>query len=596
MKLVYMWIDKYRKNKEGYLVDNMGLNFHHKYRFEFDGKDKLKFSTNSKNDYIDSYYKQNQYYSMLVGKNGSGKSSIFELLYNGVNKYYDAKTKQRHIENRFIAIFLDNDKFLFYGFEINSEKEIFVKDIKELNKINLNIEYIEHIENLKILCINADFGELETIITRNEVSNDRIKISDNIKKKEATTSLLNGQQTKITNSLSNSSFYERVLNYYKNDFTQSFLLNYKNFKKIEDKGIELPLYFYFKFNPTPKEYYKENFDKLIEKSSDETKEFLENLSQSLYKYYDFVYDTKLSIFQKIKAFYIFYYIDKYLFHTSDINVIIDTFTKSNTINKIKSVDFENIDNLYTYEDNIHFNPFGEIWILEDIIRDIQNTYHKVIDNTIVVNRFENETYMRNLAGSVDSFKEIFTLGQIYLTYDFYPILSSGHLQLFKIFNYILEGVREFIKNGDSYEKDVLILLDEPDSSLHYEWQRNFIKWLSEFLEQFDDFNFHININTHSGMMLSDIPKENVVVLNREKNKTFVKDLANQTLAQNLFENLNSDFFLDKFIGGYIEDKILEIVKKENLDDNEKKLIQNLGEEVLRVSLKMKYDIKEASSD
>ena len=92
-------------------------------------------------------------------------------------------------------------------------------------------------------------------------------------------------------------------------------------------------------------------------------------------------------------------------------------------------------------------------------------------------------------------------------------------------------------------------------------------------------------------MLSDIPKENVIVLDRKDNKTIIKNATSQTLAQNLFENLNNDFFLDKFIGGYIEDKIIAILKKDIITSDEKELINNLGEKILRVSLEMKYDIE-----
>ena len=92
-------------------------------------------------------------------------------------------------------------------------------------------------------------------------------------------------------------------------------------------------------------------------------------------------------------------------------------------------------------------------------------------------------------------------------------------------------------------------------------------------------------------MLSDIPKENVIVLDRKDNKTSAKNITAQTLAQNLFENLNNDFFLDKFIGAYIEDKIKDILKKDDITINEKELISNLGEKILRVSLEMKYDIE-----
>ena len=81
------------------------------------------------------------------------------------------------------------------------------------------------------------------------------------------------------------------------------------------------------------------------------------------------------------------------------------------------------------------------------------------------------------------------------------------------------------------------------------------------------------------------------MLDRKDNKTSIKNITTQTLAQNLFENLNNDFFLDKFIGAYIEDKIKDILKKDDITINEKELIGNLGEKILRVSLEMKYDIE-----
>jgi len=593
MQLIYQWIDKYRDVKDDYLLDNLGLNFHHKYRFTFNGKEDLKFTVLEDSKYIDSYYKENQYYSMIVGKNGSGKSSIFEMLYNGINISYDMKNKKENIRDRFIAIFLDDDKFLFYGFEINGQNEINRHEIEKINKINLDIGYREYINNLRILCVNTDFGKLEIIISNYEMSNERIKISDDIKKKDITSFLLNRKQGNENNSFNSSGMYEAIVNYSKNDFIQSFLLNYEYFKNINDSDIELPQYVYFKFDIPPKNYYETKFNTLINKHSDMVKQFITELSKTLYKYYDTInFSTELSVFQKIEAFYIFYLVDKYLFYTSDITVFIDTLIKVDIIDKIKNIDFENIDILYIDNNiNISFSPFGEFLILQDIIIALQNTHHKVIDNSIIIDRLENKEYMRNLTGSVDSFKQIFTLGQIYLSYDFYPILSSGHLQLFKIFNYILEGINKFIKDGDSYKKDVLLLLDEPDVSLHYEWQRNFIKWLSIFLEQFEDFNFHIIINTHSGLMLSDIPKENVIVLDRKNDKTIIKDITSQTLAQNLFENLNNDFLLNKFMGGYIEEKIMEILKEDNITADEKELISNLGEKILRVSLEMKYDIE-----
>jgi len=42
-----MWIKSFRG------MTNLGLNFYHKFRFEFNGKDKLSFNLINNTDYID---------------------------------------------------------------------------------------------------------------------------------------------------------------------------------------------------------------------------------------------------------------------------------------------------------------------------------------------------------------------------------------------------------------------------------------------------------------------------------------------------------------------------------------------------------------
>jgi hypothetical protein len=66
---------------------------------------------------------------------------------------------------------------------------------------------------LRILSINSDFGSLENIETNYEMSRERIKISDNIKKKDITTFLLDRQQAFENNSFMNANMYEAILNF-----------------------------------------------------------------------------------------------------------------------------------------------------------------------------------------------------------------------------------------------------------------------------------------------------------------------------------------------------------------------------------------------
>ncbi len=91
--------------------------------------------------------------------------------------------------------------------------------------------------------------------------------------------------------------YESILNYSKNDFTQSFLLNYKYFKSIENNDIELPQYVYFKFDIPPKNYYENKFKKVINENSEKINNFLIELSKTLLDYYDSIkLSSELSIF------------------------------------------------------------------------------------------------------------------------------------------------------------------------------------------------------------------------------------------------------------------------------------------------------------
>ena len=104
MQLVYQWIDKYRNISNTNLLDNLQLNFHHKYRFKYDGKEKLEFEILENTNYIGSYYKENQYYSMIVGKNGSGKSSIIDLFIDSLNQI--SKAKNRTMLKKISAYFI----------------------------------------------------------------------------------------------------------------------------------------------------------------------------------------------------------------------------------------------------------------------------------------------------------------------------------------------------------------------------------------------------------------------------------------------------------------------------------------------------------
>ena len=162
------------------------------------------------------------------------------------------------------------------------------------------------------------------------------------------------------------------------------------------------------------------------------------------------------------------------------------------------------------------------------------------------------------------------LGLVYNFLDISWNLSSGEqarLELFaRIFHYyecnILYSPKQDIDN-------LLILLDEADMLLHPEWQRTFVKDIKEFAEAlFSKYNIHVQIMiaTHSPIMLSDIPRQNVLFLTSKQDhdsdsRIGIDEQGCDTFAANIFQLFREAFFIgDTGIGAYAEEKLKEIAK------------------------------------
>ena len=74
MELVYLWVEDYKNIKK------QGFNFSPRFRCEFN-EEKNELTINENKDYI-SIFPDNINITAIVGENGSGKSSILDLLLN----------------------------------------------------------------------------------------------------------------------------------------------------------------------------------------------------------------------------------------------------------------------------------------------------------------------------------------------------------------------------------------------------------------------------------------------------------------------------------------------------------------------------------
>ena len=121
MKLVYLYIEKYKN------IENQGFNFSP----EFDCKFENGILTIDKNDkFRNSIFPDNINVTAIVGKNGSGKSSVFEFLFK-LNK---------NTTYKYIVLLKNSNKDLYLYNNINIDLNSSL-DIKSAEKIN-NLYYI----------------------------------------------------------------------------------------------------------------------------------------------------------------------------------------------------------------------------------------------------------------------------------------------------------------------------------------------------------------------------------------------------------------------------------------------------------------------
>ncbi|MCG3659466.1 AAA family ATPase [Aliarcobacter butzleri] len=130
------------------------------------------------------------------------------------------------------------------------------------------------------------------------------------------------------------------------------------------------------------------------------------------------------------------------------------------------------------------------------------------------------------------------------------------------------------------ESDSLFLLfDEIDVSLHPNWKKKQVQELINLLSQYNKI-FHLILTSHSPFILSDIPKENVIFLDKFDDKTEKKypklkrdnlEIGNcinvsehiklKTFGANIHTLLSNGFFMsDMLMGEFAKSKINEIKK------------------------------------
>lgn len=129
--------------------------------------------------------------------------------------------------------------------------------------------------------------------------------------------------------------------------------------------------------------------------------------------------------------------------------------------------------------------------------------------------------------------------------------SSGEMAYLSIFSRLYEAVKQ------SDNDNLLIFLDEAETTLHPAWQCQLVYNMIWFVEKFLSSKVvHLVFASHSAMLLSDIPKQNVILLQpkeggRERVDRYLaqQDCICGTFGANVFDLMRIPFGLDSGVMG-----------------------------------------------
>ncbi len=600
MQLLYLWIEDYKNIKQ------QGFNFSPLYDFHFEPTDfdedkKVIGGTLTDNIKDEERKKKADFYedffgkgisnvTAIVGENGAGKSSVLEMLNKiSVKKSLNLKCLciVRDFKNNY---FIYKSKFTtihpshrfdgFYTIEDFENPDFYLP----LNIISYSYQ-MKNFEVYKNYVQNKE--KLETFI---DIS-------------------------------SNSLIYNIV-----NDNTENILTNFE-VQKIYDQCS-----FLCKFE-TP--FFKINSIQLQLKSLIFTNQNIDTQHKAYARaYYKNVKEGIQSI-SNIQEFIEQFYKTVYV-------KIVNTFTRFDFYRRLQQVKQDNKDgyfknllkNIRDVKEIISNNSKDDLTRFENIITQISNYCENndidvTLDFLLLTKEHVNIKSLLQQAIFNDDGSISFTFKD-----NRFSLFFEKYIDFFKIFdfNFDKEGNIQYLSQGEDailfqlacftkalknieyldhqnyepakFKEPYYILIDEGELGLHPQWQKQYLKILLETLPKiFPDKEIQLILTSHSPFLVSDLPKENVIFLEKEKDtgecKVSKLDSMKETFGANIHTLLTDSFFMKGgLVGEFAQSKIDEAVdilnetepKPEDLNKCEM-IISMIGEPIVKNMLQKLLDSK-----
>jgi len=607
MELIYLWVEEYKN------IKNQGFDFSPRFECSYDKN--TEELTITEREYI-SIFPDNLNVAAIVGENGSGKSSIIKLI--------------------LMLIFLKKYDFTS---DYNSEITILKQELKDKALFLI----INTVDGYKKICLNTDINN--DSIT--EVDNDNIDFYS-IYFSYMLDTLQNKNDFWMWNLYHKSDNYETPILLTPNKFHKDFLQNSINLDDIEYVNINHSIKFYKKnietkindfFNPNRIKLYSDNPSTIQGVEFDffgkVAKKLLDLSSIKNEPEIDEHHDTKKSKREKFDEYND--NIKKKLNEIKDlenqrqykeINLLYIAFKiLSSPKSSFQVQMYDNLEKWFYckfYKDDFIENGITiiEQSIEQIFIDDTVKYYNEKINNCIefykntsggkeeILNKLLNRDILR-LSDFDDTSVILIPWLDLELLEDnkSFNSLSGGQKLFFTFMVNMMYEVSNLIQVKEY--KTINLFLDEVEASYHPNWQKKFIKNISNALRNIDleDKKINVFFSTHSPFILSDLPKENVIFLDKYKEtdaevKNDIQKMSNcknvtseiniKTFGSNIHTLLSDGFFMQdglmgEFAKGVINNIIKDLKNKEFNPLEKDKIsmlstIKAIGEEFLRIKL------------
>lgn len=614
--ILYFWINKYKH------INKTGFNLSSKYDFKFvediNVSNENKISGKLLCEKLENpkiFHDSISDIKAIIGENGSGKSTLIEALIQNImtktSSYFDG--------------FIVTDKFVF-----NRSGIYFAESINEITFLDLKL-----ISNYDLVNYDRN-GLTRKVLTEEEIKyyNDGQIATRHLNNSSIIhySPLLNVDRISNIEGLAGSSKTWETNYWHYYDFTtENCIVDDYNTLSISESN-----------------YYISGESELLAHKSAESKRNLEFLSDEIFKELPFKNNIK-KITIRLNDFYQRFWesIDSYFKSDNDIlgNIeeVIYSIKKKDNNNKESELESNIFISLiygalkYEYRENMNFGNRGDSNALISTIQTFTKSIKKAKSNEEKLYLFlekanfprqSNKMLIKKIKRAIkfvlkcteistrnnydfsislsnpkaikdflNLFYNEFQFDERSFVFEIFSIefkgLSSGEKNLLSMFSRFKRAADTIIES----QSDIIFILDEPEVMLHPQWQVSFINLLNNHLHKlFPNKKLQIIISSHSPMLISDLPKTNILFLEKDK-KTGNCKVAELKTMQNTFganiHSLYSDAFFLKDKGGamgeFAKKTIKNVIKELDKDFPTNKIhlkiiIDQIGEPLIRNQL------------